>query len=498
MEANYTDFMPEIISNESMLEEGTILDNDLNSLKENLNSESKSSLKAASEEVSRLVEELNESQLALCTSLKLVKVDSLMQKIKLYNDSQNYKEVNKLLNAIQLIIEDPDDKIIRRLEMYKSLKTRMIAERDSMMKNLVGQFNNFVQTKLKTFPKSQCITFTISKSTAELVECIKALIECGYEFKNFVEFCMSNIFTPIISRAVSLDIKENDSEITMILSYSIEPITEDLRPNYEIVFINLRSVLFFLLNTNVVIQNGIHFLAFAFSDKKKEILEMIFNECLIYNIPKTYEEKNQSSINNDIEKLNKSFIELHFFEGNDEEEIRFYCHKIDDLFFDQFTKNVQASANELLKRDLHDMILISDDTTLSTMTPLTFPKSMVSKSILELIKLLEKIIRQAGNCTAEESQKRANLMNSVKSVLESYAFTIQLHHSQLLSKIPQQSALFFNNCMYLCNWIALNNDFEGFNIDVIINDLKRQGEEFFECQVAKQKIQLLEILKEFG
>jgi hypothetical protein len=31
-----------------------------------------------------------------------------------------------------------------------------------------------------------------------------------------------------------------------------------------------------------------------------------------------------------------------------------------------------------------------------------------------------------------------------------------------------------------------------------VNDLKRQGEEFFDCQIAKQKIQLLDILKEFG
>jgi centromere/kinetochore protein ZW10 len=85
----------------------------------------------------------------------------------------------------------------------------------------------------------------------------------------------------------------------------------------------------------------------------------------------------------------------------------------------------------------------------------------------------------------------------VKAVLENYSFTIQLHHSQLLSKIPQQSAIFYNNCMYLCNWIALNNDLENCGMEVVMHELTVQAQEFFDCQIAKQKIQLLEILKEF-
>ncbi|XP_070502068.1 centromere/kinetochore protein zw10 [Chironomus tepperi] len=497
MEANYNDFMPEIVSNETLLEEGSILENDVINLKENLNNESTNMLKSASEEVSRLTEELNENQLALITSLKLVKIDYLLHKIKPYNEAKNFKLVNNLLNDIQLLIGDPDDKIIRRLEIYKNLKVKLTVERETMMKNLIGQFESLVQTKQKTFPKNQSITFIISKNSQELVECIHTLLECDYDFQKFVDFCVNNIFQPIASRAVSLDIKENDKEVTMILMYSIEPVSDELRPNYEIVFLNLRSVLFLMRHMNVQVQDNYHFLAYLFNDFKPKIFDLIFNECLKYNIPKTYDEKNHSTINADIGKLCRNFTELNFFDSVDDKDVEAFCNKIDDLFFEQFTKNVQSSANEILKRDLHDMIHISDDATLSTTTPLTFPKSMISKSTLELIKLLEKIIRQASSCSVEDEQKKTNLLNSIKAVLDNYSFTIQLHHSNLLSKIPQQSALFFNNCMYLCNWIALNDEFEGFNIDVIINDLKRQGEEFFECQVVKQKIQLLEILKEF-
>lgn len=498
MESNYTDFMPEIVSNEALLEEGSILENEMINLKDSLNNESTNMLKTASEEVSRLTEELNENQLSLFTSLKLVKIDSLLHKIKPHNEAKNFKKVHNLLNEVQLLIGDPDDKIIRRLEIYKNIKVKLTVERESLMKNLMGQFGNLILTKQKTFPKNQSITFIISKNSKELVECIHTLLDCDYDFKNFVDFCMVNIFQPIASRAVSLDIKENDREATMILMHSLEPVSDQLRPNYEIVFLNIRSVLFHLLHMNVVILDNHHFLKFLFNDLKTKIFDMIFDECVKYNIPKTYDEKNHSTIDADIRKLCKTFVDLNFFESIDEKDIQNYCNQIEDLFFDQFTKNVQSSASEILKRDLHEMTHISDDATLSTTTPLTFPRSMISKSTLELINLLEKIIREATSCSIEDQQKKTNLLNSVKVVLDNYSFTIQLHHSKLLSKIPQQSALFFNNCMYLCNWIALNDAFEGFNIEVVCAELKNQGEEFFECQVAKQKIQLLEILKEFG
>lgn len=498
MEVNYNEFMPEIVSNESLLDEGSSLENGINNLKDGLNNASTNMLKSASDEVSRIVEELEENQLALNTSLKLVKIDSLMQKIKLLNESKNFKEVNNVLNSIQLLLGDPDDKIIRRLDIYNSLKAKLSGERENMLKNLAMQFDKLVQTKIKTFPKNQSVTMIISKNVEELSACINALLECDYSFKVFIEFCMINIFEPIVSRAVSLDVKENESDSTMLLSYSIEPVSDDLRPGYENIFLNLRTVLFYFQNLNVPLKNGSYFLTEVFATQKDRIYEMIFDECLTYNIPKTIEDKNRSTINMDITKLSKYFIELHFFDSIDEEELIAYCQKIDNLFLQRFTNNIQELANELLKRDLHDMILISDDASLSTTTPLIFPKSMISKSTLELIKLLEKIMRQIASANDDNEKKKVNLLESIKSMLDNYAFTVQVSHSQLLSKIPQQAALFYNNCMYLSNWASMNDEFRDCKIDQVIEKLKGQGAQVFECQVAKQKIQLLEVLKDFG
>lgn len=492
IDANYADFVPSVTSNEEVLHEGGILQSEMRSMQENLNNEMKN-MHSSNDQISQLVEDLEETQKALKISLKLVKIDAFIHKIKLCNESKRYNEIHQLLVSIETLIDDPKDKIIRRLDCIKNMKHRLTVERCNLKFSLEEEFNRLIQMKEKNFPKTRAITFTITKNTVEIVDCIHSLFQCEFSFDSFITFIMENIFQPVVSRAVSMNIKENPREFVLSLSYSVEPISDELRPTYPTVFQNLEEILKLFLNMNVVNSEGNHFLGITFNEQKPKIMNMIFEECLIYCIPKTFEENAQSTMKDDMRKFSHLLTEFHLFEHDENEMIERICERIDEHFNQQFTKNVQATATELLKHDLHNMILISDDTTLSTTTPLTFPKSQISKSTLELIKLLEKIIKQG-----QESGKMNQVHNSVKCVLENYTFSIQLHHSQLLSKIPQQTALFYNNCNYLSNWALTNKDLDFSNTENVMFELKQQGEEFFDCQVAKQKIQLLDILKEFG
>lgn len=487
--------MPAILNNEALIEEGKAFENELLNLGENLNNEKKS-MYQANDSISKMVEELNEANTKLTLSMKLMKIDKLMGKIKELNEAEKFTEVNRVINSIQLLVNDPEDTIIRRLDMYKNLKSRIYAERENMLSSLEARFSNLVQLKEKSFLKTRAVNLNITKNTAKLNDCVNSIVETDYDFKVVTDFFMEYVFEPIVSRPVSLEIDENATEFSLAASYSIETIAEELRPNHVAVFSNLGKILMFLVKANVQLKSGKAFLAHIFVDSRKELLDMIFNECLIHSIPKTFEEKNKSTMKDDIVKLSKVFIESKFFPDSSV-TLESYLEKVDELFYQQFTKNIQAAASDILKRDLHDMMLISEDTTPSTNTPLTFPRSMVSKSTLELIRLLEKIINQAKTYL-DENEMKNSLMISVRAVLENYSFTVQLHHSKFMSKIPQQSALFYNNCMYLSNYITLNRDTEHYRMEQVVEDLEQQGWEILECQIAKQKIQLLDILNEFG
>lgn len=481
--------------------EGRNLEGELANMKQNLSNETKS-VYVANDEMSKVIEELEEANLKLNVSRKLMKVDKLLATIKQLNEAEQYNSINDILNKIQLIVNDPDDKIIRKLSLYKNLKAKLSHERVNLMNNLETRFKNFVSLKEKSFLKTCAINISITKSNNQLIDCLNSIKASGYDFTSFAEFLMKNVFEPIVSRAVSIEVGEKENNYTMSLSYSIEEITEELSPSYSVVFSNINQILSYLSNVNVTLDGGEFFLAHVFQERRKDILDMIFEKCIIHSIPKTFEEKAQSTLNVDIAKLGHLFIECNFFavptEGANELQLEDFSKKIDQLFHDQFTKNIQASASELLKKDLHDMMLISEDTTISTNTPLVFPRSMVSKSTLELIRLLEKIINQAKAVYKDDFKEQNNLMISIKTVLENYTFAIQLHHAKFLSQIPQGSALFYNNCMYLSNWVTTNRDTEHYGIEQVANYLEKQGWEILECQIEKQKIQLIQILIDFS
>lgn len=498
IQSSFVDFLPEIVNNESILEEGTYLENELVSLEQNMGSEMRN-IYEANDEISRLIEDLEEGNLSLNLSLKLMKIDNLLQKINQLNETENYGEINQILSTIKLLVNDPDDKIIRRLDMYMALKMRLMEEEETMLRNLEMRFNSLVQMKEKSFPKARSVTMSISKQTSKIIECVSALLDADYDFVDVNDFFMKNIFEPIVCRAVSLEVTSHEKEHVMSLSYNTGPVTDELRPSYQIVFVNLRTVLFYLINMNVELPEGGHFLPRIFQDRQKDFMELIFNECLVHCIPKTFEEKNQCTMKADISKMSNLLIEMNFFEppieDGDDLKLSDYALKIDELFLQQFTKSILASSSELLKRDLHDMMLISEE--IISSVPLPLQNLMVSKSTVDFIKLLEKVLKLAISST-EDHEKTSNLMAAIRSSLENYPFTIQLHHSKFLSKIPQQSALFYNNCMFLYFWIKNNRDIEHYNIDGVAKTLKDQATEILECQVAKQKIQLLEILGEFG
>lgn len=506
---NYIEFLSDIGNNEHFIDEGDLLKDELTNFQENLQNETKNKIYSAHDELSKHIEELEESELGLNISMKLMKIDTLLQKINQLNESENYSKINKVLTSISILINDPNDKIIRKLEMYKNLKLRLLQEQEKMVFNLEKRFSEIITMKEKSFPNMKSVTITITKNSIKIVDTVNALIYADYDLSKVTMFLMDNVFEPIISRAVSLEINQNEKEFLLNLSYSMKPVTDELRPNYKTIFDNLKQTLQFLVNMNIQLVNNQtkqsqYLLEMMFQTKRDDLFEVLFNDCIIHAIPETIEEKENSTLMEDILKLNDLFIEIKFFDGNvgatvncADNKLKSYAQNVEDLFNKQFSKNILASSSELLKRDLHDMILVSEESSAASAcnSPLIFPRSMISKSTTDFIKLLDRIIQQANG---QDNELSKNLFASIASALENYSFTIQLHHSKFLSKIPQQSALFYNNCMYLSHWISTNKEIENQNFENVAKTLQEQGMEIFECQVTKQKIQLLEILKNYG
>lgn len=108
---------------------------------------------------------------------------------------------------------------------------------------------------------------------------------------------------------------------------------------------------------------------------------------------------------------------------------------------------------------------------------------------------MEKVLSQKET-TSDELVPR--LMSTIPIILERYLTEVPKHHAKLLLNIPQQTALFHNNCMYLAYWLNVNTSKGIESAVTIVKSLHHCGSEQFLRQINNQRGQLMEILKDFG
>lgn len=113
----------------------------------------------------------------------------------------------------------------------------------------------------------------------------------------------------------------------------------------------------------------------------------------------------------------------------------------------------------------------------------------------ELVSLMEKVLSRSESSKDELTTR---LMSTIPTVVERYLTEVPTFHAKLLLNIPQQTALFHNNCMYLVHWITMNASKGIDMMGTLVKSLQMCGSEQFARQISNQREQLLQILKDFG
>lgn len=112
---------------------------------------------------------------------------------------------------------------------------------------------------------------------------------------------------------------------------------------------------------------------------------------------------------------------------------------------------------------------------------------------------MERILRQPMNTSASiESEDANRFLAVIAIILNTYVTDVPKIHEKLLESIPQQSVLFYNNCMFLAHWVAKNAETDIPTHPALVKTLQATGTNIFKAQVMHQQKILLQILREFG
>lgn len=518
-EENYVEFGDNMDDNDVLLDQADHLCREVENLIENIQTDAKSDLLSIANDVQQYLMELEELRIGIRLNKRILKIDGLFKKLDEVKGGEQYTNIRSILNELhELIFSEQDEEIFKLCDCYKNIKVRWYIENEMLLNKLRERFETLIQLNEKTFQTTKRITIKISENHHAIQEVVSMLFETNYNVQKFSNFLLNNIFKPIITRPVSFELESKGSGDADVTLTTIQPIEESrnislsfstkerkndesnhLRPDYKLVFKQLARIICSFNCINSDYYSAFELIADTIGDK---LIKLLIDDCLTYAIPGTLTAMNSSTLVEDIKDFHTFLTEIGFRKVDDvNQRLIKFSERIEIIFKKRFCMNILNSAIEIMHKDLHDMQIIED-----TKSDMNFPRCMVSRNTIELIELMEKVAEKSTTATVEayvieDIQER--LRSTIPMILERYLTEVVDTHGKLLRTIPQQAALFHNNCMYLAWWLnkieSRTEDpvqFERSN--TLIVDLQELGTEVFVMQIKNQRSHMLEILKDFG
>ncbi|KAF6024759.1 ZW10 [Bugula neritina] len=136
---------------------------------------------------------------------------------------------------------------------------------------------------------------------------------------------------------------------------------------------------------------------------------------------------------------------------------------------------------------------------------LKFPACAISESCMELLTLVHEMMEEA--CISGHAACTTQILYTIRSMFELYTSVVSDHHRNSIETLPQVSALYYNNCMFLSHQMILLASQYKPRLSSILQDvsavtfvdlvplLRAQGTESFLDQIQFQKENLLEYLQ---
>ncbi|CAH1995787.1 unnamed protein product [Acanthoscelides obtectus] len=426
---------------------------------------------------------LNRAQTLQEKMVDLKKKAELATKTELVQANEKLEHNIESLHAVNITLSFVSDilRVIKKLEQFADLLNdkdymgamKLICELDNILLELTSSEQSYpeVLSKLKDVVNSKktdlqeelteifCkaihienvgdkTTFSISSDLVHIQNVLQALFyadSAAYVLHNISKLLWDLFLVPIVDNKVQLETEENALSNTIIIK-----VTDEAKsPEYTEVFSNLEYLVKFLkANFTLLLNDQLSAIEYIGVDIRDNLSELLIKHCLDNTIPTTTADlQNFNTVIDATRNLEDLLEETKIF-ADDTNSIVEYVRQVDKLFIDKKCEKYDASACQIIKKDLYEMtevdMIFNPDGFLST--DKNSSTCFVSKSTLDLLELLEKIMQQAVGASEVCASK---LVLTAQNIIRLYIARVPEYHQKLLQTIPQQVALFHNNCYYL-------------------------------------------------
>lgn len=444
LEVVYLTYCERPRENKKIVTEIKSMEKDMNFLKQNIESIRNKQLTEATSDIEKHMSTL----LNINCMLSIVsKLGDLNEKLSIFVDmlkNNDYFSCMKLIFELEQLcsqlIEDEQLVFLDEIQMDIGLK------KHTLLNKLSYVFSDNIM--VKCVDENHTI-LKLRKDTGALQNALKALYfhdSVISLLSGFVSSLWKYFIIPAVDNTIQLNEKED--EYFNILEIEID--SSKSKSMYPFVFSNLKIILHFLRSHfDFELVENISIMQLIGDDIRDNLTELVLKHCLEDTIPSASEDlPNYKIVIQETEQFEKT-LQCYKIFAEDSVSLKEYANNIDIHFINKKCKQYSLECDLIMKKDLHNMkevgIPYNPDRALDFLEN-ELPHCCVSKSAIELIKYLESIMLQAESASEVCAVR---LVYTVKNIIIKYGHLVPEYHSKLLQTIPQQVALFQNNCHYI-------------------------------------------------
>ncbi|KAJ8668976.1 hypothetical protein QAD02_000235 [Eretmocerus hayati] len=441
---------------------------DMKSLQNQIDDQVKVKLITSTEELNNLSLQLKEFNYSLQISSHLLEIHKSFEALKNLRESEakHYRDTALILVKLNsLVMEDNSD--ISMLLIYEAIKEEYQKNHHQFVEELIKIWKDrIIFANGKDTSKRKFAHLRISLDQSELLELVSALNHMK-KLSRLVESLSKNLLEHFVNPIIHYDCAVQETNEL----FSIEVANTKQTPSHEVVLHNLHSLFAFLSrHFNVLLKNDYYLIQKLSELLLPEFSDILSKDCISKIIPSsTSEMKTFESTIAEIEEFQNFLIKINFI-SEEQKFLSPYTNNIDQLYIDKKCERYFEMARSIMKKDLHDsfkfkpedskQLIHGEDTVAEYIIDVdkkldkhmfTLPECQISKSAQEVLLLIEDIMNEAP----ENLDSYASRFFYVsRNIIEMYAALVPEIHKSFLATIPQQVALFHNNCMYLAHNLA--------------------------------------------
>ncbi|KAF4525717.1 hypothetical protein B566_EDAN011894 [Ephemera danica] len=541
LDNRYVQFKVQLNENHNMEIKLQALVGTMEQLNSRIETETKPELQNSTGELKSLSTQLQEMNAKLHIIKQLVGIDQMLNLAKQELCSQHYFKVAQILCDVRQMLKPVKDQ--DNPDILTGLKREAVFRGEAFLYELNNIWRDSVACEAEhNDTEEYVIRIDISNQTSfgELLQALYLYDELDLKLKLFSEKLTENVMLVLMQKQCVVRVEDSGGLLVMRVCVEGQdkntPVT--VINNMERVFFCLSNVLDMTVNPS----DGMTFMNLLGKLMADDFCDLFIKEILRPAIPCTNEQRlAYDAVVEHTTKLQNYLQSIGFLNGVNQSLLD-YAKNVDVHFANKQCEMTMSEARSIMKKDLHDSIEVSpqvstslgltDDSTMDSghtdslesyaslsSSTLAFPKCVISKSVVELLALLQNLLKE---CSSSSELRAVRLYCTARKIIEMYCAITPVHHKKFLDTLPQQAvhqscmhslqtkgALLHNNCMYLAHQLLLlGPEFHEQLCQVMPSQsltfidltckLRQTGSQAFLGQMQVQKKQLFEILRDSG